>query len=427
MKKLLLITIVLLAMSLLLLSCDKSTEPVQPKSHYNAIKIENKEMILHVCCLPYSGVGVFIDFAITLENINTEHEFYGLDLLIKYDPTVMQFTSATIGDMPDICEWEYFTYRYSGPEGMVRLVAMSETNNGPAHPVCYSSDEYTGLAVLTFFVSLDNLIEDTHYPIDFYWLDCGDNTLSSRNQDTLFMADSVFNYSKNDSSLTWEVIESADGFPNYSGIISDCLDSTHNLEPKPSLNFYNGGIDIYVKKIPGDINVNGIPNEVADAVMFAHYFLYGESVFRDHVQTSIIESDNNYNNVFLEVADLVYLTRIIVGDALPWSSLQPITDTCTVGRQGDLCNYTCPIDIGAMHLRFLVNGTVGTPTVTDNMDVISNVSNDTLDVLVYNIGNEYFPSGNQEEFLDLSISGSVELISAEVSSYDGVNIPVVIQ
>lgn len=176
----------------------------------------------------------------------------------------------------------------------------------------------------------------------------------------------------------------------------------------------------------GDINLNGRQCEIADAVMFTNFFVIGTDAFAGHVDSSVAASDVNGNGIRLELADLQYLVRYIQGDALPNDRLQAITDTCLVSLYGDEGTYVCAKDIGSMRLRYFVSGTSGGPTTQSDMDIISNVENDTLVVLLYNIGDEYLESGTHE-FIDLNISGSVELIDAEAASYDGVNIPVVIQ
>jgi len=61
----------------------------------------------------------------------------------------------------------------------------------------------------------------------------------------------------------------------------------------------------------GDINLNGIPNEVADAVLYTKYFIYGLQVFRIDQQAQVMETDTNADGLRLTVGDLVYQIRII--------------------------------------------------------------------------------------------------------------------
>jgi len=56
----------------------------------------------------------------------------------------------------------------------------------------------------------------------------------------------------------------------------------------------------------GDVNLNGVPNEVADAVLFSKYFIYGLQVFRIDQAAQIMQTDTNADGLTLSVSDLVY-------------------------------------------------------------------------------------------------------------------------
>jgi hypothetical protein len=84
--------------------------------------------------------------------------------------------------------------------------------------------------------------------------------------------------------------------------------------------------------------MNGIPYEIADAVMFTNYFISGLSAFIDctgltgdewkacrlHQEGAIAASDANRDGVSLSVSDLVYIIRVVVGDAQPYSKEMPM-------------------------------------------------------------------------------------------------------
>ncbi len=61
----------------------------------------------------------------------------------------------------------------------------------------------------------------------------------------------------------------------------------------------------------GDINLNGVPNEIADAVLYTKYFIYGLQVFRIDQQAQVMETDTNADGLRLTVGDLIYQIRII--------------------------------------------------------------------------------------------------------------------
>ncbi len=69
----------------------------------------------------------------------------------------------------------------------------------------------------------------------------------------------------------------ADGRESFRQL--DCMNILlAKYQPDTVVNFYNGGIDIVCADsidARGDLNLNGIANEIADAVMYTQYFLYG--------------------------------------------------------------------------------------------------------------------------------------------------------
>ena len=61
----------------------------------------------------------------------------------------------------------------------------------------------------------------------------------------------------------------------------------------------------------GDINLNGVPNEVADAVLYSKYFVYGLQVFRVDQPAQVMETDTNADGMPLSVSDFVYQINVI--------------------------------------------------------------------------------------------------------------------
>jgi hypothetical protein len=220
----------------------------------------------------------------------------GFDFLVAYDASALSFMSATIGDAIDAddCGWEYFTYRYGAfgncsgpcPSGFARIVAIADINNGPNHPDCLFVPNGGVLATLKFYVTNDRTYECQYVPIRFAWQDCGDNGISSATGDTLFISDHVFDYEWNGDlgnpnyEITW--LDCGFGWGFYYGGACEWCDVSDKLFPVRFIWFRNGGVDIACADsidARGDINLNGIENEIADAVLFTNYFLYGISVF----------------------------------------------------------------------------------------------------------------------------------------------------
>lgn len=261
-------------------------------------------------------------------------EIGAFDFLIEYDPSALTPVGASEGDIYEALAWEYFTYRFgtsgicaSGcPSGKMRIIGIAETNNGANHPLGFALTPGATFASIQFLVSNDRTLECQFAPIRFCWYDCGDNGLASPSGDTLFASCRVYDYpgtgSQGPSLDRADITTANSALPTLTGLPGDCI-----VDPEPGkppvlrdVNFLNGGISIICADsidARGDINLNGLPYEISDEVMFTEYFISGLSAFGDHIDGSIAASEVNNDGVPLTVADLVFLLRVIVGDQAP--------------------------------------------------------------------------------------------------------------
>jgi hypothetical protein len=383
--------------------------------------------------------GHYTDVRIMLDNTYTNMNMGGFDFLIAYDASVLAFVEASPGMLLTNCGWEYFTYRfgYAGncgdacPSGLMRIVALAETNNGPNHPTGYNNTDCQSneLAVLNFFVSNDRTFECMYVPINFYWMDCTDNVISSQYGDTLFLEDKVFHYRCDGPYV--DVSDEAyliDDFPSLWGLQDEwCMEGDKEY-PLHAIDFYGGGIDIVCSDsidARGDINVNGLANEIADAVMFTNYFINGLSAFAGHVEASIAASDVNADGITLSVADLVYLVRVIQGDANPYPKVDPGTNaidirTQVIGEQMTV-GYSAESEVGAVYMRFEFTGSIGTPNLGNGaagMDLKYSINGNELNVLVFNIGQEAINAG-ENVLLTIPVTGDIKLAEVDAADFYG--------
>jgi hypothetical protein len=384
--------------------------------------------------------GHYWTVPITLVKGDAAQGLGGFDLVIAYDQSALSFQSAALGQALKDCGWEYFTYRYNWngncgtgcPSGLVRLVGLAETNNGPSHPdpICLSNLTGKGIATLTFLVSNDRTLECMYLPVRFYWMTCTDNTMSDLTGDTLYMARNIFNFDDNPLEPTdainygLNVTEDGPFWPGWYGWAIECWPGQGpdiKQYPLVYLDFIDGGIDVACADsidARGDINLNGIPNEIADAVMFTNYFIMGVTAFGETAEASIAASDVNSDGIALSVADLVYLIRVIVGDALPYPKPVPgssfaVTTQVLNGQMS--VNYNATSEVGAVLLTF--SGSVGTPVLGNGAQSMDVVYSDTK-VLVYNIGHNAIAAGDNV-LLTVPVDGSVELVGVEAADYNG--------
>jgi hypothetical protein len=301
------------------------------------------------------------EICIEITSEGSARPFAGYDLLISYDNSALSALSPIFGTGMVDCGWEYFTYRFGAngnceggcPSGLLRLVALAETNNGANHPLCYGAvdTDPIQLAQLCFLVSNDRTLECQYAPVRFYWMDCGDNAFSNMSGDTLYISDLVYDYDKVDPVNDPNV-----GYPTYQGAQTECTigGGPGKEEALPCITFINGGIDIVCADsidARGDLNLNGLSNEIADAVMFTEYFVEGLSAFGTHIEGSIAASEVNGDGVPLTVADLVYLVRVIVGDATPLPKLTPYETKVDVLANNDGI-YEVSAELGAVYFVF---------------------------------------------------------------------------
>jgi hypothetical protein len=363
----------------------------------------------------------------------------GYDMLIAYDASALIFIKATEGDLHIDCEWEYFTYRYGPfgncgnqcPSGMVRVIGMAELNNGPFHPICFRLDPvaYGGcysLFFLHFVVTNDYTLECNVLPVRFFWYDCGDNTISSKDGDTLWVSRNVYNKGggpqsggifpplvpgmcPNEDYDYYEITNDTVGFPTFMGVQEECFGQPPKT-PIDFINFYNGGMDLVCIDTlddRGDINLNDVANEIADAVMFTNYFIYGLGVFKINQPAQIAATDVNADGLTLSVGDLVYLTRILSGDAQPYNKLSPMATTYTVD------NGVVSVE-GRMGAAYVVFQGDVTPTLlAEQMELkyAYNTEENVTRALVYSLEGHGF-SGDF-----LSANGNI--VSIEMGSYEG--------
>ncbi|MEE8578190.1 MAG: T9SS type A sorting domain-containing protein, partial [candidate division Zixibacteria bacterium] len=356
-------------------------------------------------------------------------EIGAFDLLIQYDNSALTPIGALIGLLPENCGWEYFQYRHgpfgncgSGcPQGLIRLVAIAETNNGAYHPGCFLEGEVGPLASIEFLVTIDYTLECQFAPINFFWIDCADNNLSSKEGDTTWVERTVYDpYMNNITDHTY-------GFPGRLGIPNSCLAGMGPGKPLPirCIDFTNGGIEIVcVDQIDdrGDINLDGLAYTIADAVMLTNYFIHGLNAFPNvsefSVEGAIAATDVNADGLTLTVADLVYLIRVIVGDAPPMPKPNPdVVVEATFGIvDGSLTIRNATDQVGAIYL--LIEGEAE-PTLNANafgMEMETRYDGVDTRVLIYNLEGKTF----LEEGAILDLNGAHSIKSIEAGSFSGI-------
>jgi hypothetical protein len=293
-------------------------------------------------CVDDVLTGSTVCVPLEIHNINPCLELGGFDLLFTYDASVLTFQGLEldgIGSVLEAAGWEYLTYRIiSTNPALIRIVAIADMNNSNHHPSELCLDGL--IANICFKVTSDQNAGCQSAQLSWYWQDCGDNTASDPSGDILYIITDpdggipyaggdpthvppilgggiIMNSCHIDAQLATFVggIHGPDGFP--------CDNPDPNKpDPVQALCFENGKIKIICPgdiDDRGDLNFNNLAYEIADAVLYSNYFISGPSVFTISIPGQTAASDVNADGTPLTVADLVYLIRVITGDALPIS------------------------------------------------------------------------------------------------------------
>jgi hypothetical protein len=358
-------------------------------------------------------------------NVQTNDPIAGFDLIISYDASTMSFLTVKQGDA--IPDWEYFTYRLPGdgcgsgcPSGLLRVFGIADQNDGPNHPPEEQLSPNGTIATITMIVINDQTIGGQFLPMGFYWLDCGDNSFSDPSGNLQYVEARIYNASDN---LIWE--ESDDVHypesirPVGFGTPDSCM-TGDKIQPVRCVYFHEGGICV---KRPdeiddrGDINLNAVPYEIADAVIFTNYFIYGLAAFTINPDGQIAASDVNADGYALTVADLVYLIRVVVGDASAIPKVSPDMakmDLSVESSDGMISiNGDAHCEVGAGVLVFKYDGI--NPTVpelggmAEGMDYIYSINNSEIRVLIYSMEYGHAIGSGDGNLLNIDYSGSGEI------------------
>jgi len=357
----------------------------------------------------------------------------GFEFLIQYDASALTLMGVSPGTMLTECGWEYFTYRTGPwgecgtgcPSGMVQIVGIAEYNNGGTHPACFTNDGVNThspqLAVMRFLVSNDRTLECQFVPIRFTWIDCTNNTISNVAGDVLYISGEVWDYVGDNGVDTYTEITDFNPtplFPTIYGAPDYCDEFEYKGTPYRFIKFINGGIDIICSKdidARGDINLDGVAYSIADAVMFSNYFIYGLNAFQTHTDGSIAASDVNADGLTLTVADLVYLIRVVVGDAQPVAEgfLKEVASVnSNVSYSKDGVYSVNGINLGAAH--FVIEGNVTPTLLASDVDMQYSSDGKVTNVLV-RMPIDRSSEGFTGDFIRLD--GKV--ISVELATADG--------
>ncbi len=366
-------------------------------------------------------------------NIETNDRIGGFDILLSYDASALSFQNATMDNGAGE-SWEYFTWSLNAVStGTVRFVGIADRNNGGAHPPDSAYDPDGTLIFIEFQVANDQNLGGVFVPINFVWYDCTDNSFSDPSGSVLFIDSRIYSA---EEELIWDEFDDVaypdEDRPFGMGAPDSCIVETEKTEPLRCIEFVNGGICIIDPDsidARGDINLNGLSYEIADAVVFTNYFIKGMSAFSISMAGQIAATDVNADGLTLTVADLALLIRVIVGDADPVPKTTPYADQASVYTSfadGELTIGAETVDnLGTAYFIFDIDPslTFGLPEATEataGFDIEAGVLDGQLRVLMYDIGTSVVESGRHDLItLPVHGEGDIRLVHSELVDYHG--------
>lgn len=252
-----------------------------------------------------------------MKTSGTSDSFDAFDFIIEYDPdqlTPVMPGSAEAGDLIDNGVFDLFDYDrvdmqyFSQTAYGIRVYGYLNDGIEPQNQPIAENGE---LAKIYFEVLEDSPCVTC--ALRFFWWDCASNDVGvpalppDGTIPGYLVSQTVYDFNGLD------ITDSTGTLPSHGGF-TECPPEV-SFDMYRYIEFHNG----YIRTSGcdgtgrGDINLNFVPYEVADYLIFANYFIYGLSAFTINVEGQVAQTDVNADGLTLSFADFIYLIRTIEG------------------------------------------------------------------------------------------------------------------
>lgn len=326
--------------------------------------------------------GTWLDIPVTFTPGPLSGDLIDIDLRLQVDPSAFILKNIFRGETDNL-SWEQFAVDYTTAGHCVADCPPSQAHiTGRIRlkaPVLPSGAICGPIRLLTLYgiTSNDRILECHFLPIRWLWESCRDNVLRISQSNCRLISRRVADY--------WTELwlqDSTVGYPTLLGAQRNCPPRA-DLRLVRGVDFVHGGIEVVctdIIELRGDINLNGVAYEIYDYVLYENYFLTGPSAFPDMNEARIEASEINGDGHPLTVADLVYLNRIIDGDALPLPRhdlrIVPLTLL-----DGEYLIVNFPDTVAALYLK--IAGSHVPELLFDSATMKARVAFDTTRILIY--------------------------------------------
>lgn len=326
----------------------------------------------------------FYSDAVTIPIKLTNPDSIGaMKLLLHFDPTALSLMSVSKSNTR-INNWEFFQYKINVPgPGDVLILGIADLSDPTLTPPLPPGDGV--IANLDFQVILDPSPLSLLTDIRFKFTDSTDNTLG--------------------------------GFLGQKFI------------PQGKITYREGSIYIKnLEKLLGDINLNKIPFEIGDAVLFSNFLINPiKYAFNEQQKRN---SDVNEDGICCSLSDFVFLLkRVLEGNNRGLAKSLPQADTVQVNLKKSSSTLDLFIDSkvpvgGALVVIRHPGIDLGAPILSPDAKEMTLLKKDEageLRLLIYNPTAKYIESGQRKLFTIpiTSGDGNIELDQASFSDYSG--------
>ena len=293
------------------------------------------------------------------------------NLTLAYDTSVLYL--GTVEPAKDISCWDDFEYNITSEytKNLINISASSSIGSRKKDYKKCAGESGIFETIPVKLVRLNFLVksnDDTNFkpflPISFYWQDCESNVISTVNPQIKFVAGYVSPIREllpyeNDyylPALTGEVTDN-----HLLGTLDDCIerDLSNEIAVRKEVSFINGGIYAEMhdrdREIYGDLDFDYLACSVKDLLLFADYFIYGDSVFTIDRKRQYMASDVNRDRIVLTLSDFVYILRIMSGDALANNKLRHLEYSSSIYLANDTLYVESNTNLGAVYFSVYGN------------------------------------------------------------------------
>lgn len=327
-------------------------------------------------------------------NLHNLAPISGFEILFNYDVTALSLVSISNAGTRSNA-FEYFTYRLEegGIPGDVYVTGISDIDHSFTPGNLPSGDGSIFKAL--FYATNNQDFAGFSVPVEFAFRD-------------------LFNH--------------------YDNTLSD----TAGVRIPQSSIIYNDGFVSILKATAsglGDINLNGIPYEIGDAIYLTNYFISPDLSPLDPVQRA--NSDVNQDGYAPSLADLVFLVLKMVGINGGNAKLAPSDGSAVsvdieknTGQFG--LHYSSAVDIGGMLVTLHAPGKApGDLIIHSQMQEAGMICDwrtdgDLIRVLIYSKTGHSMPAGDNR-FFTIEKFAQFKIDSIELSTADGYILPAVLK